>query len=122
MHKKLLVIDDDAQYFRIVEARLKKAGFNEVVLALSGKEGIICIKEYKPEIVIVDTQMPEMDGFETCKQIKELESSSVRGVILITGEIETIDPSRAREVGVDEYCVKSLDCESLLKAIKRVIS
>ena len=117
---KLLIVDDDRGDRRLMEAAAQNAGLDvEIHTAESGEKGIAMIEGLKPGVVILDTLMPGLDGFQTCKKIKE-QDERVK-VIICTGIVDAVDAGKARAVGADDYCVKTADYAPLIGAIKQLI-
>jgi twitching motility two-component system response regulator PilH len=117
---KILVIDDNDQDRKIIERFLRRAGYEEVILAETGEDGVRKAIENKPEVVITDTMLPGIDGFEVCRQIKEQLGSEAVKVIVMTGSIDAVDAVKARKFGADDYCVKTNDAISFIEAVKRL--
>ncbi|MCD4781526.1 MAG: response regulator [Candidatus Omnitrophica bacterium] len=118
---RILVIDDNPQDQKLLRRLLNQAGFFEVFLEASGEDGIAFVEQQKPEIVLVDTQLTGIDGFETCSKIKKIENYQGK-VIIITGLIEAVDAKKAREAGSDAYCAKTRDCAHLLEEIHKILT
>lgn len=118
---KLLIIDDDEGDRRLIHEAVKKAGFEvEVNVAQNGEEGIKKANELKPvDIIVVDTVLPGIDGFETCRKIKELDENLK--VVICTGVVDAVDAGKARSAGADDYCVKTSDGEPLINAIRTML-
>lgn len=114
---KILVIDDDHEEFMLIEKALKSAGYQSIQYASSGEEGVEKVKIGDVVVVVTDTVMHGMDGFETCQKIKEIESRRIK-VIILTGQVDAVDAGKARQVGADDYCVKTSDYELLINALK----
>ena len=121
MNKSILIVDDNADDLEIMETNLRHAGFTNILTAKNGQEGIDTVKEEKPEIVLLDTQLPQMNGFETCQKIKGLTGAETK-VIVLTGFIDAVDAGKAREMGADDYCVKTSDSEPLLRAVNSLMT
>lgn len=119
MKTPILVVDDDTRDQKVMETYLKKAGFKEIFFAKNAKEGVRRARELAPGFLILDTKLPDMDGFEVCRLLKQDKSFKTK-IILLTGFINAIDALKAREAGSDEYCVKTKDCRPLLEAVKKV--
>jgi len=119
MSKKILIIDDNDQDIKIITRYLQNNNFKEIFHAQSGEEGVEKVKELHPEIVVTDTNLTGIDGFETCKRIKDIEGSNVI-VIMMTGLIDAIDAGKAREMGADEYCVKTADYAQLIELVTKL--
>ena len=91
MHgKKILVIDDDARIRRMVEYSFTNAGA-EVFMANNGQEGLRSFYSQQPDLVILDLMMPNMDGWETCKSIRQLSDVPI---IMATARGQEEDPLR----------------------------
>jgi DNA-binding response OmpR family regulator len=120
MEKKLLIIDDNAQDQKVFKRYMMQAGYQNVLFADTGEKGVDMVKTEKPDLVILDTELPGIDGFETCRRIKEI-SGQGTSVIVLTGQIDAVDAGKARQNGADDYCVKTADCLPLLEAIKKVL-
>jgi len=118
---RILLIDDDKMDQKIIKTLLCKNNFKEIFTAETGEEGVSAAKVYNPEIVLVDMTLPGIDGLETCKRIKKIQGLHSR-VIVMTGLIELIDVAKAKESGVDEYCLKTIDCEEILEKVANLSS
>lgn len=120
MAKKILVIDDSAQDRKIIKRFLGKVGFEEIVFAETGEEGIQKTEAEEPDLVITDTRLPGIDGFEVCRRIREKNFLFNPKVIIITGAIDAVDAVKARKMGADDYCAKTSDFTPLIEAINHV--
>jgi DNA-binding response OmpR family regulator len=121
MGKKILVIDDNRQDRMIMKVFLARAGYEEVSMAESGEEGLEKAISEKPDLVITDTILPGIDGFEVCRRVKESQIPSTPKVIILTGTIDAVDAVKARKMGADDYCVKTADGASLVGAVKNLL-
>jgi DNA-binding response OmpR family regulator len=119
--RKLLIIDDDEGDRRLIYDVLRNADFNmDISMAEDGEKGLQKAKELKSGmIVITDTRMPGMDGFETCKKIKETVTGAM--VIICTGVVDAVDAAKARDAGADDYCVKTSDGGPLINSIRNLM-
>ncbi|MBU1083679.1 MAG: response regulator [Candidatus Omnitrophota bacterium] len=118
---KVLIIDDSEQDRKIITRFVKKAGYDNMTCAVTGEEGVEKAKEEQPDLIILDTVLPGIKGFEVCRKIRQLEGIKRPKIVMQTGSIDDVDALRAKEAGVDEYCVKTMDCGPLLEAIKRMM-
>jgi DNA-binding response OmpR family regulator len=75
----------------------------------------------KPDLVITDTMMPGIDGFETCRQIRATHDKEEMKIIVTTGAIDAVDAVKARKAGADDYCVKTSDPTQLIAAVRGLI-
>ncbi len=117
MGKKILVIDDNEQDQKVAHRHLSQAGYKDIVFAATGEDGVATAQKERPSLIVLDTDLPGIDGFETCKRIKAIEGLDTK-IIVLTGLIDAVDAGKARENGADDYCVKTSDCASLLDAVQ----
>jgi len=121
MSKRILIIDDSEDDRELMATYIQEFGFDEIISANSGEKGILSAEEHRPDIIILDTNLPGMDGFEVCQRIKSVNGLNSK-VIMLTGLIDAIDATKARQMGADDYCAKTHDCAPLLQAIKAFLS
>ncbi len=119
---KALLIDDNEQDRWIMKRFLAKAGIMEVITAEEGEEGIRKARTERPDIIILDTVLPKMDGFEICKKIRADVKNRQPKIIMLTGSVDAIDVIKARLAGADDYCVKTSDGAPLLEALKNIFA
>jgi DNA-binding response OmpR family regulator len=119
---KILVIDDNDQDRKIIERFLRKSGYSEVLLAETGEQGVEKAIAEKPDLVITDTILPGIDGFEVCRLIKDKFGGAGPKVVVMTGSIDAVDAVKARRLGADDYCVKTTDASTFIEVIKRFTS
>jgi len=107
MAKRILVVDDDAVGLFLMEARLVKAGY-EMLQANNGQLGLDLTKAQKPDLIILDVEMPEMNGFTFAMELKKLEDVKNTPIIVLTAHVEN-KPIFHRH-GIDNYLVKPVNC------------
>ncbi len=112
MHK-ILLVDDDADMLEMVQEYLSLKGY-EVTCALDGEEALNKIK-YSPDIILLDVNMPDMDGFEVCMKIRELVSCPI---IFLTAREKEQDRINGLEIGGDDYILKPISLRELEARIK----
>lgn len=120
MGKKVLIIDDNEQDRKIMQRYLKRSGYEDVLMAGSGEEGVGKAESEKPDLIVIDTLLPGINGFETCKQIRERLSPDAAKIIVMTGSVDAVDAVKAKRSGADDYCVKTSDAAPLLEAVKNI--
>ena len=121
MGKKILVIDDSVQDRKIVNIFLNKAGFNNILNATSGNEGIEMAKKNKPDLIVLDTVLPDISGFQICSKIREALGGQSPKIIITTGSVLAVDALKAKKAGADDYCAKTSDCSQLVEIVKSLI-
>ena len=120
MAKKILIIEDDHTVLGMLKSAFEKQGY-KVIPAKDGEGGLKEMEDKGPDLVVVDTLLPGIDGFEVCRRIKEDNSAAAPKVIMITGSADAVDAVKARKMGADDYCAKTSDFSPLLKAVKKLI-
>jgi two-component system alkaline phosphatase synthesis response regulator PhoP len=118
--KKILVIEDSRTVLALIKAKLEDLGF-DVVTAENGKDGIDKAGRDNPDLAVIDTLLPDTDGFEVCRQIRSFANSEKMKIIVMTGSVDAIDAVKARRMGADDYVVKTMDMELLETTIKEII-
>jgi two-component system KDP operon response regulator KdpE len=116
--KKILIIDDDPAFVRLVEQVLTPAGF-EVLTAASGAEGLRLLFNHRPNIVLLDVVMPEMDGWQTCSRIRDI--TDVPIIMLTAQKNAEEDIVRGLESGADNYLIKPVGKRELVGRVQAVL-
>lgn len=114
---KVLVIDDDPVLNQMVSANLKISG-HEVITALNGPAGLRMAKENNPDVIILDVMMPGMDGFETCRRLREFSSAPL---LFLTARGEEVDLVEGFEAGADDYMRKPFSQRELDLRVKALL-
>jgi CheY-like chemotaxis protein len=104
---RLLLVDGDAKSLRVLDVSLKKAGF-EVTTATSGREALSSLETDLPDLIISDTDLDEMDGFELCNRIKAKPEWAKIPFLFVSGRKSIEDKIRGLELGVDDYLTKPI--------------
>lgn len=116
----ILIIDDNPLNLSVLGQTLKEAGF-KVTIANSGKSGIYAAQKQMPELILLDIQMPEMDGFETCKLLKEDEKTKQIPIIFLTAFNNKSQIVQGFEYGAVDYITKPFDKNEVISRIKNHI-
>lgn len=114
--KRVLLIDDDMDGAMTMGLMLRHLGY-EVVTSNSGPDGLGWGEMLQPEVVLLDLDMPEMDGFETCRALRRTPWGARAKVIAVTGYGEEEDRQRSREAGFDVHLVKPVNPQTLDKEL-----
>ena len=111
---KVLIVDDDEIFLRILDKRLSSEGYS-IAKATSGKEALDIVKKRKPDLIILDIMMPEMDGIETAKALKYDLATNDIPIIFLTALL-TKEEERKEKVFLGQKCLaKPVNIEELLK-------
>jgi two-component system alkaline phosphatase synthesis response regulator PhoP len=117
MSTRILVVDDEAAVTDLLAYNLRKAGY-EVFSAADGREALRLARENKPDLILLDLMIPEIDGLEVCR---ELRKTSGVPVIMVTALGEEIDRVVGLELGADDYITKPFGVRELLARVKAVL-
>jgi CheY-like chemotaxis protein len=114
---RILVVEDNMDTYELVHFILEKNGF-ETFLAVNGRDGVNAALKQKPDLIIMDMSMPEMDGWTATGLIKKNEMTSAIPLIALTAHALPGDRQRAMDAGCDEYITKPMDLDELVEAIQ----
>ena len=114
---KVLIADDDNNISELIKVYFEKDGFQTVV-AHDGRQAVELFKSEAPSIVILDVMMPEMDGWQVCREIRRVSNIPI---IMLTAKGETFDKVLGLELGADDYMVKPFDPKELIARVKAVL-
>ena len=115
--QKILVVDDEASIRRILETRLKMAGYN-VVTAEDGEEAVELFNKTNPDIVILDVMMPKMDGYGVTREIRRVSDVPI---IILTALGDVSERITGLELGADDYVIKPFSPKELEARVKAVL-
>lgn len=114
----ILVVDDEAELLEMVKSIFERAGFTQILTAVSGKTALEICKEKQPDMVILDVMMPGMDGFAT---LRELRKTSKVPVLMLTARGEAEDKFAGFENGADDYLLKPFLPKELLFRVQAIL-
>ena len=117
MDTKLLIVDDDPNICDMLKLYFENEGY-KIKTANDGVEGLATFKLYNPDLVLLDIMMPKKDGWQVCREIREI---SPKPVIMITAKGEVFDKVLGLELGADDFIVKPFDMKELSARIKAVL-
>jgi len=118
--QKILVVEDDKHISKLVKYNLEKAGFDSTV-TITGEEALEVLDREAIDLIILDIMLPKMDGFETCKQIKQDKKLSHIPIIMLTAKGEEVDKVVGFELGADDYVVKPFSPRELVLRVKAIL-
>ena len=116
-NNKVLIVDDDAHIAELIKLYLEKEEYKTIV-ASNGAKALQLFKEEAPSIVILDVMMPEMDGWQVCREIRRISNIPI---IMLTAKGETFDKVLGLELGADDYMVKPFEPKELIARVKAVL-
>ena len=114
MSEKILIIDDEETTVNLISMVLERKGF-EVIKAVGAEEGLRRAYRHQPDLVLLDIMMPEMDGWEVCKRLRDMSDVPI---IFLSARDEVRDVVRGLEMGADDYVPKPFDNDELVARIR----
>jgi CheY-like chemotaxis protein len=117
---RILVVEDNEDNRDSLSRRLERRGF-EVLIATDGKHGVAMAAAEKPDLILMDMNMPEMDGWEATRKIKATPDAAHVPVIALTAHAMTGDRERALESGCSDYHTKPVEFQKLLAQIETLL-
>ena len=114
---KIMVVDDDKHIAELISLYLRKEGFSTTEV-YNGRKAVEEFPVYAPFLVLLDLMLPEMDGYEVCRQIRRI---SPVPIIILTAKGETFDKVQGLELGADDYIVKPFEPKELVARVKAVL-
>lgn len=120
MNHKILLVDDEPDILEFVSYNLKKAGY-DVTIANNGKQAVAKAKEIKPHLILLDVMMPEMDGIETCEEIRSIPALKNTIIAFLTARSEDYSQIAGFEAGGDDYITKPIKPKVLQSRIKALL-
>jgi len=114
----ILAVDDDPDALDIVRTFLESRGY-EVVTAIDGREALIKLEETRPALVLLDVMMPEIDGWEVARTIKNHAEFSHIRVVMLTARSDFTDKQEGLRAGADDYIVKPIRLDELAEKVER---
>lgn len=114
---KILVADDDSNICDLLKIYLENEGY-EVVTAGDGVKAISSFKIYEPDLILLDIMMPRKDGWQVCREIREISS---KPIIMVTARGEVFDKVLGLELGADDFITKPFDTKEVAARVKAVL-
>lgn len=118
--EKIVLVDDEQDILNFISYNLKKEGY-EVFTALSGKEAIAIAKKEKPDLIVIDVMMPEMDGIETCQEIRAIDELKNTLITFLSARAEDYSQVAGFDAGADDYISKPIKPRLLVSKIKAIL-
>ena len=121
MSKRILVIEDTEDNRRILRDLLTNAGF-DVIEAVDGEKGVAAAAEHRPDLILMDIQLPVIDGYEATRRIKSDAKTSHIPVIAVTSYALSGDEAKTRSAGCDGYIAKPYSPRQILAVVREFLS
>ena len=117
MPKRIAIVEDEAELAALIEYNLTRGGFHTQIWR--GAEGTLKgLEQWKPDLILLDVMLPDMDGFELCKRIRQSASLRRTPVLFLTARADEVDRVLGLEIGGDDYMTKPFSPRELLARVK----
>ena len=120
MNYRILLVDDEPDILEFVGYNLRREEF-EVHTASNGREALEVAEQVQPHLILLDMMMPEMDGIETCRRLREIPSLAHTMVVFLTARAEDESQLEGFEVGADDYITKPVKVKLLVSRLKAIL-
>ena len=117
--KKILVVDDDHAVTTLIESLLRSHGYT-VFVAYDGLDGMVQVRKNVPDLIVLDIMMPEINGYDVCRDLKFDERFKHIPIIVSTSRDQELDPRIGKLMGID-YLQKPIDSKLLLEKIQKAL-
>lgn len=118
---RILLIDDHQTVFRLLEAIVRIKGY-KLLYAESGQQGIVMARQEKPDLILLDVMMPDIDGFKVCQYLKDNDSTKDIPVMFLTARGAEDDMATGRKAGAAGFMTKPFQTVDVLKQIERILA
>ncbi|MGB9630297.1 MAG: response regulator [Thermodesulfobacteriota bacterium] len=118
--KSILIIEDEKDIVDLINYHLKQSGFS-VLSALDGNSGLELAKKERPDLIILDLMLPEMDGKDVCRVLKSNPSTKSIPILMLTAKSEEMDRVIGFELGADDYVTKPFSPRELVLRVKAIL-
>ncbi|MEF2918923.1 MAG: response regulator transcription factor [Acutalibacteraceae bacterium] len=115
--KKILIVDDDTNICELLRLYIEKEGF-ETAIAYNGMQALKLFEQEKPELILLDIMLPELDGWQVCREVRK---TSQVPIIMLTAKGEVFDRVLGLELGADDYVVKPFEAKEIIARIHAVL-
>src|SRR5437867_12915920 len=117
--ERVLIVDDDPDILRLVSYNLTQAGF-DVATAPTGRKALKSVQKRQPDLIILDLMLPDIDGMEVCRTLRQRDDSRRIPIVMLTARSEEIDRVIGFELGADDYVSKPFSPRELVLRVKSI--
>jgi two-component system alkaline phosphatase synthesis response regulator PhoP len=117
MQYRILLVDDEQDILDLLQYNLEKEGFS-VLTATNGRQAVSKVSDFKPHLILMDVMMPEMDGMEACREIREMPEGKSTIISFLTARNEDYSQMAGYEAGGDDYIAKPIKPRILISKVK----
>lgn len=120
MAQRILVVDDDKQIVRLIKTYLEESGYS-VLTALNGEDALRVVRRDRPDLVILDIQLPGQDGWEITRRIRGDERLATIPILMLTARVEDTDKILGLELGADDYLTKPFNPREVVARVRAIL-
>jgi two-component system alkaline phosphatase synthesis response regulator PhoP len=120
MSQRILVVDDDRQIVRLVQSYLQQSGY-AVLTAYDGEEALHAIRREKPDLVVLDLNLPKRDGLDVTRIVRSDEALAATPILMLTARVEDVDKLIGLELGADDYLTKPFNPPEVVARVKAIL-
>jgi len=121
MTKKILIAEDEEDILELLSVIFGDLGDYEILCARDGQEALRITRVDNPDIILLDIQLPKLNGYEVCKLVKSDPTMSQTKVLMISGMAQKSDRHKAQEVGADGYIIKPFSSIELVEKVEELL-
>lgn len=118
---KILIVDDNIDTVELLTKRFRAEGY-EIAAAYDGEEALRKVREYVPDLVVLDIMMPKIDGLEVCRQLKDDEITKHIPILMLTAKSEVSEKVKGLDIGADGYLTKPFDYKELAARVRSLLA
>jgi DNA-binding response OmpR family regulator len=119
-HERILVVDDDREIARLLRGYLEQAGYG-VQVAYDGATALAMVREARPDMLLLDLMLPDMDGWEVTRRIRNDSTLAATPIIMLTARVEDTDKILGLELGADDYVTKPFNPREVLARVRALL-
>ena len=119
--KKILAVDDDAMVLAVIKKRLEFAGY-EVITAMEGLEGLKKARTEKPDLIVLDLILPNLNGYQICAMLKRDSAYRNIPIVMLTSRSQQADIAEGMKAGADAYITKPYDPDEFIATIQNLLT
>ncbi|RZA23527.1 MAG: response regulator, partial [Proteobacteria bacterium] len=119
---RILIVDDNLPNTRLIERILESGGLNNFRSLHNGREALATVKQFEPDLILLDLHMPDVDGFEVIRQIRELsQKEPYLPVLVLTADVNPAVRNKALAMGAKDFLSKPLDAIEVLLRVRNLL-
>ncbi len=118
---KVLIVDDNEQNVELLQAYMEEIEGTEISTATDGVQALHTVSEARPDLILLDVMMPNMSGFEVCKQLKDDPTTRDIPIIMVTALNESSDYERGMESGADDFLTRPFDRVEFMARVRSLL-